>query len=158
MFSTTDISNEAIADGLENLCRLLGDKAREAERRAALRRAAALIRQCPGEVWRRVDADGLEGVHSLGIGYELSGVITDWVRSGRLLWREQLIAERRKELLRVAGLNQRLADALRDVLGVVDLDGLARAARDGELLRVCGFGPKRVQQLTAQLCGARAGG
>ena len=40
----------------------------------------------------------------------------------------------------------------------VHMAGLARAAREGQLLRVCGFGPKRVQQLTAQLCGARAGG
>ena len=146
--------NETLAAGLEELARLLADD----RRKAALWQAAAVLRRCPEPVASRIDRDGLEGVHALGIGYELAGAITDWVRSGQLRWREQLLAERRRELLRVSGLNRRLADALYDVLGIVDVEGLARAAREGQLLRVCGFGPKRVQQLTAQLCGARAAG
>ena len=145
------------ASGLEEVAQLLIPDPRGAARKVAIERAAALIRKSPEPVRQRVERDGLEGVHSLGIGWELAGVITDWVRSGRLTWREQLLEERRRELLRVGGLNQPLADALRDVLGVVDLEGLARAVREGQLLRVCGFGPKRVRQLEERFCGARAG-
>ena len=80
--------------------------------------------------------------------------MTDWVRSGRLPWLERLKAQRREELLHIPGIGARLAQELRDLFGVVDLDGLAEVARSGKLSNVCGFGPKRVK-LVSQLLASR---
>ncbi len=149
------LSNEKIAVGLEEIARRLPDDARNHGRRRQLGRAAALIRASPRSVASLTEAEGVEGVHQLGIEYELSGIVTDWVRTGRLPWLERLKAEQQAELLKLPNIGPRLARELRDVLGVVDLDGLARAAEEGRLQSVCGFGPKRIK-LVAELLAARA--
>lgn len=148
------LTNAAIAEGLEEIARLLPSDARSQGRARMLKEAAQLIRASRQPVPKLIEDDGVEGVHSLGIIYEISGVVTDWVKSGRLPWLERLRAERREELLRLPGIGARLGQELRDLLGIVDLDGLARAARSGELASICGFGPKRVK-LIAQLLAAR---
>jgi DNA polymerase (family 10) len=147
------LSNEALASGLDSIAQLLATEGGTFLRREALRRAAALIRACTMSVAQSVDDAGVEAVHGLGINYELSGVVTDWVRSGRLHWLEKLRSHRRNELTHLPGIGPRLAEELRDVLGVVDVDGLAEAARDGRLLNVCGFGPKRLKLVTGVLAG-----
>ncbi len=87
----------------------------------------------------------------LGIDYELSGVVTDFVRSGRLVWLERLKAQRRDEIAQLPSIGPRLAQELRDVLGVVDLNGLAEVAREGRLANVVGFGPKRIKLVSSIL-------
>jgi DNA polymerase (family 10) len=147
------LGNEDLAGGLDSIAQLIGTQNGNHFRREALRRAAALIRACTMSVAQSVEDAGVEAVHGLGINYELSGVVTDWVRSGRLLWLERLRSHRRDELTHLPGIGPRLAEELRDVLGVVDVDGLAEAARDGRLLNVCGFGPKRLKLVTGVLAG-----
>jgi DNA polymerase/3'-5' exonuclease PolX len=143
------LDNARIAVGLERIAQLLGDGVQS--RREALRRAAAIIRFSAQPVVRRVDEAGVEGVHLLGLDYELAGVVTDWVRSGRLSWLEKLEERRSRELSELPGIGPKLATQLRRVLGVVDVTGLARALRQGELGKVLGFGPKRVRALEAAL-------
>jgi DNA polymerase/3'-5' exonuclease PolX len=142
------ISNAQLAEGLERVAELLeGARAR----REALRRAAAVIRWSAQSVSRCVDQEGVEGVHQLGLDYELAGVVTDWVRSGRLRWLERLEARQHRQLLDLPGIGPKLADDLRQVLGVEDIPSLARALREGQLARVCGFGAKRLKALEAAL-------
>lgn len=138
------LTNASIAAGLEELAALI---AGPPARREALRRAAASVRFSSRPVTQRVAESGVEGVHELGIDYELSGLITDWVRSGQLRWLSQLKSRRWRELERLPGIGPRLAQELRDMLGVVDLEGLERAVREGRLSHVFGFGPKRVKMV-----------
>ena len=145
------LSNEALAAGLEEIARRLPDEARTQGRRRQLSHAAALIRASAQSVASVTAADGVEGVHRLGIDYELSGIVTDWVRTGRLPWLERLKAKQQEELFNLPNIGPRLARELRDVLGVVDLDGLDRVAREGRLESVCGFGPKRIKLVTGLL-------
>jgi DNA polymerase (family 10) len=151
--SEAPLTNAKLAEGLERIAQLLGS--REQVRCLALKHAAAAIRFSQRPLTERVTDAGVEGVHALGIDYELSGVVTDWVRTGRLWWLERLESRRQRELEGVPGIGPRLARELRDMLGVVDLEGLARAAREGRLSRIYGFGPKRVKMIEAVLA-ARA--
>ncbi len=149
------VTNEGIASGLEEIGRLLPHDVRSHQRRRSLSNAAQLIRSCVQPVTQLIEERGVEGVHMLGIDYELSGVVTDWVRCGRLAWLERLKAQRLEEIARLPSIGPRLAQDLHDVLGVVDLDGLAEVAREGRLANVVGFGPKRIK-LVASLLAARA--
>lgn len=146
-------SNEAIAQGLEAIASLLRREEREAARAAAVRRAAAAIRSHQRSLIAGIADQGVEAVHALGINYELAGIVTDWVRLGRLHWLEQLEARQQRALAELPGIGPRLAKELREVLGVVDLDGLAVVARDGRLQQVCGFGPKRLKLVISTLMG-----
>jgi DNA polymerase (family 10) len=148
------LDNHAVAAGLEEIARLLPHDARNQGRGRMLTEAAALIRASRRPVRQLIEDDGVEGVHGLGIIYEISGLVTDWVRSGHMPWLERLRAQRRDDLLGLPGIGSRLAQELRDVFGIVDLDGLAKVARSGQLSNVCGFGPKRVK-LVADLLAAR---
>lgn len=140
-------TNDFIARGLE----AIGDHLEDAARSAAVRRAAALIRGCDAPLAEAIGESGLEAVHALGINWELSGVVTDWVRTGRLHWLEQLQKRRRRALAELPGIGPKLARELRDVLGVQDVDGLAEVARDGRLEQVCGFGPRRLKVVMSAL-------
>ncbi|MBX7113212.1 MAG: hypothetical protein K1X64_02670 [Myxococcaceae bacterium] len=152
--ATCTLSNERIAAGLEEIARLLPYDVRNQGRRRMLNAAAGLIRTCHRPVQQLIEDDGVEGLHRLGIIYEIGGVVSDWVRTGQLPWLERLRAQRREELLHIPGIGARLAQELRELFGVVDLDGLAEVARSGKLANACGFGPKRVK-LVSQLLSSR---
>lgn len=155
--TNVDLTNANLASGLNQLAALLlEEKPGDARARAmAVLKAAEIIRAGLRPVTQLVAERGVEAVHELGIGYELAGVITDWVRSGRLLWLERLQKQRREQVARLPGIGSQLAHKLHDTLGVDDLEGLERAAREGMLERVCGFGPKRVRMVTEILATAR---
>lgn len=144
MSRSLTLSNDAVAEGLEEIARLLAMDNRQVARSARVTRAAEAVRACVKPLTELVEQRSVEGVQLLGIDYELAGVITDWVRTGELPWLERLKAQRRAELAELPSIGPRLAQELRAVLGVEDLDGLAEAVRAGRLGSVCGFGPKRI--------------
>ena len=139
------LSNDAVAEGLEEIARLLAMDPRQVARSARVTRAAEAVRACVKPLTELVEQRSVEGVQLLGIDYELAGVITDWVRTGELPWLERLKSQRREELSELPSIGPRLAQELRAVLGIEDLDGLAEAVRAGRLESVCGFGPKRIK-------------
>ncbi len=140
--------NLTIAAALERIALLLERDGVEATPVAAYRRAAGLIRLAVRPVHELIEEDGVEALHHLGIGYLISGMVTDWVRSGQLPLLERL--ERRVGpeacLQRVPGIGKKLAREVRE-LGIEDVGELASAAADGRLEQVCGFGPKRIALL-----------
>jgi hypothetical protein len=69
----------------------------------------------------------------------------------------QLRARKQEALTAVPGIGPRTAKELREVLGVVDAQGLLAAARDGRLLKIYGFGAKRVALIERLLGGAAEG-
>ena len=147
------LSNEAIAQGLERIAKRLVQDGRPMPRRQSVLRAASEIRATTKPVSAIIDERGVEGVHLLGLNYELSGIVTDWVKTGRLPWLERLEAARQEELARLPGIGPRLAQQLRDLIGVSDLDDLAEAVREGRLKEICGLGPKRMQAVAGVLAG-----
>lgn len=145
-------TNPTIASALERIADLLELDGVEAAPVAAYRRAASAIAASPEPVGELIEADGVDALHALGIGWWISGLVTDWIRSGELPLLERL--ERRHDpvasLQRVPGIGKKLAHEVRE-LGIDTVDKLANAARTGSLQGVCGFGPKRIALLRATL-------
>jgi DNA polymerase (family 10) len=146
------LDNDAIAQGLDRIADLLALDGVPHERLFSHRDAARRVRHSARPVAEVVQEDGVEGLHLLGIGYLLCGLITDWVRTGKLPLLEQLESRHLPEhqLRRVPGIGPGLARTLHAV-GVDSLDALGDAAEDGRLAHVCGFGPRRVELVLGAL-------
>lgn len=144
---TARMFNSDLAEGLESIA----DRLEHAPRRNAVREAARIIASTTHSVAAAIQESGVEAVHELGINWELSGVVTDWVRSGRLRWLEQLEAKEREAVAKLPGIGPKLASELRQQLGICDLPSLADAARDGRLKQAYGFGPKRMKRVSDAL-------
>jgi DNA polymerase (family 10) len=144
-------SNLVIANGLDRIAALLERDGAEPTTAAAYRHAAHAIACCPRPASALVEDDGVEGLHELGIGYLISGLIADWVRSGdrpALLQRLERKHDPEARLQRVPGIGKKLAHEVHE-LGIESVDALAAAARSGQLRQVCGFGPKRIALIRA---------
>jgi DNA polymerase (family 10) len=143
------LSNDTIASALERISTLLEHEGVEATPVAAYRRAGRLIASRPQPITELIEADGVDALHDLGIGWWISGLVTDWVRSGQFPLLERL--ERRHDpearLQRVPGIGKKLAHEVHE-LGIDSVEALGRAARTGQLREVCGFGPKRIALIT----------
>ena len=145
--------NASVAEAVERVAQLLETEGNAIERVRPWRRAACAIRASARPVAKVVEDDGVEGVHRLGIDYRVGGLVIDLLRTGRLPLLDRLEARSAcgSVLQRVPGIGPKLARELREVLGVQSLDGLARAARDGKLSAVGGFGPRRTGLVASML-------
>ncbi len=145
--------NDSIAATAERTAALLDA---EGNNSRLWRRAAQAIRNSNRALAEVIEEDGIEGVHQLGIDYEVGGLLKDLLRTGRLPLLEKL--ESRSAcgtvLQSIPGIGPKLAKELKDVLGVESLEGLARAAQDGQLSSVCGFGPRRTRLIASVLASA----
>ena len=143
--------NASVAAAAERVAELLEAESGASERVRLWRRAASAIRSSAKPIAEVVTEQGIEGVHHLGIDYLVGGLVTDLLRTGRLPLLDKL--EGRSEcgnvFQRVPGIGPKLARELRQVLGVESLEGLARAAQDGTLAGICGFGPRRTRLLAS---------
>jgi DNA polymerase (family 10) len=146
------MENDTIARGLERIADLLALDGVPHERLFAHREAARKVEQCVQRIVDIVEEDGVEGLHALGIGYLLCGLIADWVRTGKLPLLEQLEGRHQPQsaLQKVPGIGAGLARTL-NAVGVDSLDALGAAAEDGRLSNVCGFGPRRVELVLGAL-------
>jgi DNA polymerase/3'-5' exonuclease PolX len=145
--------NASVAEALGRVAQLLEAEGKSPERARTWRRAARAIEASPRPVAQLVEERGVEGIHGLGLDYVVSGLIADLLRTGRLPLLERLEARSAcgSVFQRVPGIGPKLARELRQVLGVESLDGLARAAHDGTLSAVCGFGPRRSRLVASML-------
>jgi len=148
--------NSKVADTADRVASLLDAEGSSVDKSRLWRRAAQAIRNSPRALADVIEAEGIEGVHQLGIDYVVGGLLKDLLRTGRLTLLERL--ETRSAcgtvLQRVPGIGPKLARELREVLGVDSLEGLARAAQDGALSSVCGFGPRRTRLIASVLASA----
>ena len=143
-------SNATIAAALERIADLLELEGLQPTPISAYRRAAGIIAAAPRPAAELVEEDGVEALHELGIGYLISGLVTDWIRSGELPLLERLERKHDPEaaLRRLPGIGPKLAHEVHE-LGIDSVDALARAAETGRLETVCGFGPKRIALIRA---------
>lgn len=141
------------------LARLLGEVAVLLEiqgenpfRVRAYRRAAEAISMLSEDVADLVAEDRLESVK--GIGKGLAGAIREWVETGQLSVREELIQQVPPglvELLNLPGVGPKTAAILHRELGIDGIDALKEALAHDRLRGVKGIGPKTVDNLRRAL-------
>jgi hypothetical protein len=139
--------NEAIAERLEEVARLLEEQHANPFRVRAYRRGAATLRGLERPVAEILDEGGLAALDALpGIGESLARAVESLVRLGRLPQLDRLRGEADPVALlaTVPGLGPGLAERLHDDLHLDTLEELEAAAHDGRLEAQPGIGPKRL--------------
>jgi DNA polymerase (family 10) len=145
-------SNRAIADRFLETARLLDDQGANPFRARAYREGAETLRRMRRPVEEILRAEGTEGLERLpAIGRGLAAAIRDYVQTGRMPIQERL-RERREPLAAirsVPGIGPKLAERLHDELAIETLEELEAAAWDGRLVRLAGFGDRRLAGIRA---------
>ena len=138
------IKNIEIAEVLSQTADLLEIEGANRFRVRAYREAANVLRNLPTEV-EEMRAGGQDLATLPGIGHDLARKITELVRTGRLQQHEEIklrFPAELTELLKFPGLGPRRARVLYDRLGITTLEGLAQAARQGQIRVLPGFGTR----------------
>lgn len=147
-------TNKQIADLLDQIAELLEAQDANRFRVSAYRDGASSAREADRSLADWVQEEGRSALQSLpGIGKGLSGVIAEYVRTGRSSMLERLKGETSPPDLfaRVPGIGATLAQRVAEQLDIESLEGLERAAHDGRLREVKGFGPRRVESVRLSL-------
>ncbi len=102
-------------------------------------------------VYRREGLPGLMAIPAIGLVLGLG--IADVADTGTWHWLERLAGTLDPEttFATVAGIGPTLANRIHDTLGIDNLEELERAAHDGRLASVDGFGPRRVRAVRETL-------
>ncbi len=137
-------SNDAIATRLEAIADLQEAQGVEFKPRA-YRRAAESVRRHPGSVadLARENPDRLEGID--GVGSSIADKVVEYVETGEMATLEDLREELPVDmaaLTSVEGVGPKTVGTLYEALGIRNLDDLERAAREGEIRQIEGFGAK----------------
>lgn len=149
-----DATNQAIAQLLEQIATLLEQQAANPFRVRAYRTGAATVRKQKQPVAATLQAEGVDALQALpGIGEGLAATIAEYVSTGRSRALERLQGEFAPAdlLVRVPGIGEELAGRIVEQLGIETLEELERAAHDGRLETVEGFGPRRLETVRANL-------
>ena len=136
-------SAREIADFLDQHCTLLELSGADAFRTRAYANAVRTIEHFDGDLEEYIARDALTEIK--GIGKSVAALIGEYAEHGTAQAYEKLRAEVPQgllDMLRVPGLGPRKINAIRDALGIEDLEALAAACRDGRLGELKGFGKK----------------
>lgn len=147
------VHNAEVAAVFEEMADLLEIKGSNPFRTRASRNAARTLRDLPREVGAMLD-EGEDLTELPGIGEDLAAKIKEVVQTGTAA---ALEAHRKKvqktltELLRIPGIGPKWVKALYHDLGVRTLDQLQKAAQDGLVRSLQGFGEKTERYILSQL-------
>jgi DNA polymerase (family X) len=150
------MTNGTIAARLEHAADLLQRQGANEFRVRAYRRGAETLRAMGPPIAQVLAQTGLAGVKRLpGIGDTLAQAIRDMLTTGRfpLLERLEGASTPARLFTTVADIGPKLADRIRDELGIESLTELEAAAWDGRLARVPGMGDKRIRAVRESLAG-----
>ncbi len=149
--------DEEVAAELEAMADLLEAKDVEYKPRA-YRRAAENIREHPASV-SDLAGEGVEGLEEIdGVGDAIGAKIVEYTETGQIEELEELRGEMPVEmdaLTRVEGVGPKTVGTLYRELGVQTLADLDRAAREGKIQAVRGFGTKTEQNILENIEFAR---
>lgn len=137
------IRNDQIAEFFYRMAELLEIQGANRFRTRAYRRAAIIIDNFPESVAGLV-AEGQDLSVPLAVGKDLAGKIREICHTGRLKALETLEANADPALValtRTPGLGPRRIAALREKLGVNSVEDLVKAASEGRVRALPGFGP-----------------
>jgi hypothetical protein len=149
-------SNQEIGDVLNTIADLLEAQDANPHRVRAYRTGAQSVEDADEQVADLVHEGEQEKLRELpGIGKGLAGVIREYVETGRSGLLERLQGEMAPGELfaQVPGIGSTLGRRIAQKLDVQSLEELERAAHDGRLQKVEGFGEERVRNVRVALAG-----
>lgn len=142
-----EMSNERIAERLDEMADVLTEQDANPYRIQAYRRAADTMRRHPESIAQLAAERGIEGLTELaGIGLGLARSIHQLATTGELtlLERQRQESDPIEIIASVPGIGERTAIRIHDRLGIDTLEELEIAAHDGRLAQTLGLGPKRI--------------
>lgn len=147
------VHNADIAAVFDEIAELLEIEGANPFRIRAYRNAALTLRDLPREVAAMID--GGEDLTELpGIGEDLAAKIKEIVETGTAAMLEahrKTVPATLTELLRIPGIGPKRVKALYHDLGIRTLDQLKKAAQDGRVRALRGFGEKTERHILDQL-------
>lgn len=152
----TQPTNSEIAGVLEGIADLLETQDANPFRVRAYRQGARSVRESGESIAQLVHQGDRQALTRLsGVGSGLANTIEEYVKTGRSSQLERLHGEvsPAEVFKKVPGIGQELAGRIAAQLDIHSLEELERAAHDGRLAQVEGFGPKRVEAVQASLAG-----
>jgi DNA polymerase (family 10) len=153
---TTAPGNDEIAQLLDRIAELLEVQEENPYRVTAYRRGAETVRNADtalADLSRAHDIDALKNLPD--IGQALASTVMEYVNTGRsgLLDRLEGETEPGQLFVQLPGIGPELARRIVSELDIDSLEELERAAHDGRLAQVEGFGPGRVRAVRDTLAG-----
>jgi DNA polymerase (family 10) len=148
------LENAEVARLLRQMGELLEVTGANPFRVRAYQNAARVIEELPEPVEGLVRENPAKLVELPGIGEDLAGKIAEIVRTGTLKALEELRRQAPPGALtfmRIRGIGPRRARLLSERLGLRTLDDLERAAREGRIRTLPGFGEKTERAILAEL-------
>lgn len=145
-------SKESIAETLEDIARLLELKGENPFKIRAYTNAARAVETFPGDLAEAARRDALDEIP--GIGKAIAEKICELVKTGKLEFFEKLRAEFPAglfELFGLRGLGTKKIKVLYEELGIDSLAELERAANDGRINNLAGFGDKSAANIRASI-------
>lgn len=150
------LTNREIARLLIHIADLMEISGEGPRRAGAYRRAAQSVDSFPEPVARVAREGRLQSIR--GVGKTIASVLDEIVSTGT----SQLLAELQEkvpapvvEMLNIPGIGPRTLYTLVSQLGVKSIDELEEAARQGRIRTLPGFGPKREENILAEILGYR---
>ena len=147
------VHNADVAAVFEEIADLLEIEGSNPFRIRAYRNAARTLRGLPREVGAMLD-EGEDLTELPGIGEDLAGKIKEIVETGTATALEEhrkKVPKTLTELLRIPGIGPKRVKTLYRDLGIRTLDQLQKAAQDGRVRSIQGFGEKTERYILDQL-------
>ena len=141
--------NEELAQIFERMARVIAFKAGDRFRIMAYERAATSLRDLDEDVTKVAEAGKLEELP--GIGKDLAAMIEEYIKTrrvGRYERERRGIPDELIDLMSVPGLGPKTLALLHSELHVSSLEDLKRAIDNEALLRLEGFGAKKIENLS----------
>jgi DNA polymerase (family 10) len=147
------VHNTEIADIFDQVADILEIEGANRFRVRAYRNAANTIRDQSRSVADMVDRN--EDLSDLpDIGEDLAGKITEIVKTGNLTLLDEISGEVPAAIVkatRIPGIGPKRAKALFEALDLGSIDDLRKAAEDGKIAKIEGFGPKTQSKIRKEL-------
>lgn len=146
------MTNEEIAQILENIAELLEILGENSFKVRAYQKAAASIRLLENPVRELVEKGNLDDIP--WVGKSISETVKEIVTTGKSTVYEKLVSKipaSVAQLTKVPGIGPKTAKLLYENLGVIDIEGLKRVVEDGSIKKVKGIGVKTREVLEKSL-------
>ncbi len=145
--------NQRLAAALEEISELLQLTGADSFRASANSRAARAIADYPGDI--AAIADDLEALKAIpGVGAKIAAKIQEFVKTGKMKEREDLLKEAPRgllDILRIPGVGPKTVRAMWQEKGVTSIDDLRKIIEDGAILDVSRMGAKTVENMKRAL-------
>ncbi len=153
------MENREIARVFSEIADLLEIKGDNPFRIRSYRNAAEAIEGLPESLKALYEKgeEGLKGIHAIGEG--IREKIIELLATGRCAAHQELLIEFPKgilDVLKVGGIGPRKAYHLYKELGIAGIDGLEKAARQGRLRSLAGFGQRSEEKILKAVKGLKA--